>query len=432
MARASTYTLLSLDRFARIMGINPAHFNQSAAVSLTYPVFPIQGSCTDIWYQYDWQDRDRVSRESLARAIKAAEDEIARYLGYYPAPLWFTNEPHQYPKFSRRSYYGTGRNIEGQFKTIKTKWAKIVETGQRSNSLIGTPTIAYTDPDGDGYSELATITQATSETDVNNIRLYFAGKSGADTWEIRPVKTKSISGGTLTATIDSWMLLDPDLWEVLPTPEAPALADTSTTSNFVTTLDVYSVTTDHTETSAQFYWQREPSNIYLIGNSTCLNCGGNGCETCSLITQTGCAIVSDVNTGEVTPTPGSYSADNGYWTRASWTACREPEQVKLWYYAGDLSDEYLAGNSYDPLSDWWAYTIAWLAVARLEKPMCSCGNVQYFVNDLMTDLSFSGGTGSYNVDFELLGNPFGSRKGAVMAWHRVSSYNEKVFEGAVI
>ena len=432
MARASTYTLLSLDRFAKIIGLSPAHFNQSAAINLTTPVFPITGSCSDIWFQYDWQDRDRVSREGLARAIKAAEDEIARYVGYHPAPLWITNEPHQYPTLARRSYYGTGRNIRGQFKEIKTKWARIVETGQRLNTLVGTPTIAYSDPDGDGLSELATITQATTETDVDNIRLYFAGKSAADGWELRPLKTKTISGGTLTATLDSWMLIDPDLWGVLPTEENPALVDISTTANFVTTLDVYQVTTDHTAKSAQFYWQREPSNLYPLNNSPCLSCGGNGCETCSLISQDGCAVVSDVMLGQVTPTPSTYSDDNGYWTRTTWTGCREPEQVKLWYYAGDLSEEYLAGNSYDPLSDWWAYTIAWLAIARLEKPLCSCGNVQALTDDLMVDLSFSGGTGSYNVDFELLANPFGSKKGAVLAWQRVSKFQGKVFEGAVI
>jgi len=432
MARASTYTLLSLDRFAQIIGLNPAHFNQCAAINLSTPVFNLTGSCSDVWFQYDWQDGDRLSRESIARSIKAAEDEIARYLNYYPAPLWFTNEPHQYPRFARRSYYGNGRTINGQFKPIKTKWGRIVETGQRKNTLVGTPTISYSDPDGDGFSELATISQATTETDVNNIRLYFAGKSAADSWELRPVKTKSISGGTLTATLDSWLLVNPDLWEVLPTPEAPTLVDVSTTANFVTTLDVYQVTTDHTATSAQFYWQQEPNSYFINSNGVCTSCGGTGCETCSLNTQMGCAVVSDVQIGEVVPTPGTYSDDNGYWTKQSWTDCREPELVKLWYYAGDLSDEYLAGTSYDPLSDWWAYTIAYLAVAKLEKQVCSCNNVQYLVNDWMTDLAFSGQSGSYNVDFELLNNPFGTKKGAVMAWQRVSKFKEKLFEAAVI
>ena len=106
MARASTYTLLSLDRFAQILGIDPAHFNQCGAPSLDPAVFPEEGRCSDVWFQYDWQKNDRVSRETLARAIKAAEDDIAKVLNYYPAPLWFTNEVHTYPRFARRNRYG--------------------------------------------------------------------------------------------------------------------------------------------------------------------------------------------------------------------------------------------------------------------------------------------------------------------------------------
>ena len=308
----------------------------------------------------------------------------------------------------------------------------MVETGQRANTLIGTPTISYSDPDGDGFSELATITQATTETDTRNIRLYFAGKGANDSWEIRPLKSKTISGGVLTATMDSWILINPDLWEELPnnTP-APALVDASTIVNFVSTLDVYKVVTDHTLKSAQFYWQQEPQNIYWI-NGVCGSCGGSGCQTCSLITQDGCAVVSDVKSGLVTPTPSTYNSENGYWSLTNWTPCREPEQVKLWYYAGDLSEDYLGGYSDDPLSDFWAYTIAWLAVARLEKPLCSCGNVQYVVNDWSTDLAFSGGTGSYNIDFDELNNPFGTKKGAVMAWKRVNSFDERLFEVGIV
>ncbi|MHC4709558.1 MAG: hypothetical protein ACYTA3_03815, partial [Planctomycetota bacterium] len=84
MARASTYTLLSLDRWAAIMGINGAHFNGAAASA----VMPYTDCCTDIWFQYDWQFHSRVGREELARAIAASERDIAEVLGYWPAPTW--------------------------------------------------------------------------------------------------------------------------------------------------------------------------------------------------------------------------------------------------------------------------------------------------------------------------------------------------------
>src|SRR3990167_7828960 len=85
------YTLLSLPRYALIMGIAPLHFHQGFYASTNPQLFPNSG-CTQIWYQHDWQNFDHVSREQLAMEIANAEQEIANLVGYWPAPVFLAEE----------------------------------------------------------------------------------------------------------------------------------------------------------------------------------------------------------------------------------------------------------------------------------------------------------------------------------------------------
>ncbi|KKK58162.1 hypothetical protein LCGC14_3047200, partial [marine sediment metagenome] len=280
MARASLPTLLSLDRYADLMGINPAHFNGAAANSLSPSVFPINVGCKDVWYQHAWQTEDALSREDLAEAIYDAEKDIEKELGYSPGPKWVTNEVHTYPRPFYRGVFGNGLNVRGQMKSIKARQgSKFIQAGRRGATLIGTPTVVYSDPDGDGLDELATVTIATTVTDTCEIALFTASENGASEWEVRPLKSVAIAAGSVTVTLDSWKLIDPDLWEFFPTGVTEVsgnLIDIGTTANFVTTIDVYRIFTDFTQVSAQFFWERDPITNTLI---FCSTCGGTGCET---------------------------------------------------------------------------------------------------------------------------------------------------------
>ncbi|MCP4083155.1 MAG: hypothetical protein GY743_23280 [Planctomycetaceae bacterium] len=438
MARASIPTLLSLDRYAEIMGINPAHFNGAAANSLSPAVFPINVGCTDVWYQHAWQRFDVVSREEIAEAIYDAEKDIEAELGYSPAPKWVTNEVHQYPRPFYRGAYGIGLNVRGQMKSIKARQgSKFIQAGRRGATLVGTATTAggtlvYSDPDGDGFSELATITLTTTVTDTQEIGVYTAGKSAAKDWGVRPLKSVAISGGSVTITLESWKLIDPDLWEFLPTSTTDAsgsLIDISTTANFVTSIDVYRIFTDFTEVSATFYWERDPIANQLI---LCSTCGGTGCESCTLTTQNGCIHVRNVQRGYVVAVPASYDASDARWEGTNWTYCREPDQVKIWYYAGELDERYLSNETDQPLSNYWAHTIAWLATARTKRPFCACGGSKAKQEWLRRDFAEVGGPTSFTIDADQLANPFGTTRGAIMAWQRVSKLNQKQFSGAAI
>lgn len=435
MARASIYTLLNQDRFAAIVGLTPPHFNQAAGA--TY--FPDVNACSDVWYQYAWQQQSNVSREDLAITLKEAEDDIANVLGFYPAPVWIEAEVHRYPQHHRRDVFEYGMaNVRGMGKAVKTRYGKIIQAGQRAISLVEAGVaVVRSDDDGDGYAETATITTATTLTDECEIKCFFAGQSGAKEWEICNPRSVTLSGGNVTFVFYSWQLIDPDLWEAFPTTAGVNPIDLEAAGSYVTTVDIYREYTDFTTASAVLYWEPNPNLVYLPGivGLCCSACGGTGCTACELTTQDGCIHVRDVDQGWVVPTPGSYDSDNSQWTQATMSVCRDPDQVKIYYYAGDQSQKYLQGQTCDPLSDYWAQAIAWMAVARLHKPFCSCNNTNSLAEEWQRDLRFTGSReyGSYQISPSELDNPFGTKFGEVMAWKRVSrlAANEIISGGAV-
>ena len=421
MTRAATYTLLSLDRYARIMGINPIHFSGATAGDF----FPLRNSCGDIWFQHPWQWADSVSRNILAEEIRRAEEDIARELGWWVAPTWLYQEIKQWSKYHRKdSYRLWGSNVRDQNVSVKTKYAKVIAGGVRATTLVEAgATVVYSDDDSDGFYETATITVTTTETDIFELFVFSAGQSGSSTWEIRPPRSKTLSGGTATFVFWSWQMIDPSLWETFPiTLDSPTAIDLSglaeappVTTNVVSTVDVYRVYNDTTATATLLLWEPEPRNFIGTLNWSCSTAAQ--CTACNFTTQEGCLHVRDPNLGIVVPTPAIYSVANLRWERASFSECRDPDMVKLWYYAGNLDNDWKGGFSYSPLSEKWARTIAQLATARLERPFCSCGNLTALVKKWQMDaISLPNGL---NVPERDLDNPFGTRYGEVLAWRQI-------------
>lgn len=429
MTRASIPTLLSLDRFAQIMSINPVHFSGAAGAT----IFPVGGSCKDIWRQYSWQSPQIVSREDIAQAIANAEEELSNLLGYYPAPVWIEEEVHRYTKHYRKGVISSGININGQNVGVTLDKGRLISPGVRNTTLLGTATVAggdlvFSDEDGDGYNETVTITFPTALTDRNEIKVYYPNENGEQEWEIRPARSKRITGGNVIITFWAWQLIDPAIQEVFPTTndgESPDIMDTI----YLASVDLYREFTDFTQASAVFYW--EPSTPGLTPFD-CPSCGGAGCAICSLRTQDGCFHIRDVMAGIGVPAPGSYNSETGQWDTATWSECRAPDLVKLYYYAGDQDRRYLNNKSTDPLSHYWAETITWIAVARLRNPFASCGPPENWVSELQFDTARSG---ENEPDFTLepgdAGNPLGTRVGEVRAWRRVRQASRRL-EVAVI
>lgn len=418
MSRASTPTLLSLDRWAKLIGLNPVHF--AGAAGSTY--WPDVGKCDDIWPQHPWQhERDYVSKEELAVAIGDAEAEIKEILGFSPAPAWETQEVHYFDApvdhGVRYTPHFTLHNT-----AVKTEWGYVISAGERLVTEVElAAAVVYSDPDGDGWDELATVTVATTVTNKQQIKLYFAGKSGEPEWEIRPLKNIVISAGVATITLDSWLLIDPDLWEAMPTATSwasDAAIDPESAGNYVTTVDVYQETTDVTSASAEFLWEKHGYNRIGV---VCPACSGAGCEVCSLSTQDGCLSVRDAKAGLVTPFPATYDSSNAVWVKSAFTECRQPDQVKVSYNAGAMDNKYIAGTSLEPMSDWFAQAIVWLSTARLERSICACQGVQQYIKELQRDMTKSTREAFFirYESMDMFHSPFGTRVGEVRAWNRI-------------
>lgn len=410
MARASIPTLLSLDRFASVLGLNPAWFNQGVSDT----IMPLANSCADLIFQHPFQNANAVARETIAMEIAKAERDLSEYLGWPVAPTWVCQDVRMFPRFHRPEYWQVG-GYNNRFapKSVKAKYGKIIEPGQRATAEVDDDVAAvFSDADGDGFDETVTVTCATTLTNECEIKVYRDGFGGQPEWEIRPARTKLIAGGNFIATFYAWQFIDPQYWEAFPTAANPTPAVDLDAAVYVAQVDVYREYNDPTAASAVFYWEPNPASI----GATCDLCGGTGCTACALTTQYGCSHIRDAELGLIVPAPGTYDDDEGAWTSDSWAVCRDPDIVKLYYYCGNLSDLNLAGRRCDGLSDDWARIIAWMATARLPRPICTCGSPGGLVEWLQTDLSQVTRENSYTVLWDELSNPFGTRRGEMEAW----------------
>lgn len=437
MTRASTATLLSLDRYAKIMGINPMHFAGATADHF----FPLRNSCTDIWLQHSWQFADTVSREDLAHEIAIAEVDLARELGWWPAPVWIAQEVHQFPRHYRRdTYRNYGRDVRDQRVGIKTEYAKVSAGGRQAATALDLRVpVVYTDNDADGFAETATVVATTTFTDCFEVHAFFQGTNGADVWEIRPPRSivYDPAAGTMTLEFWSWQMIDPAVQEFLPTSntldgmqaiDLRGLEQTPpVTTNLVGAVDVYRIWNNTTDPSCLLIWEPELRGS-IIGSLSCSTVAE--CEACGLTVQDGCIHVRDALRGIVVPTPATYNGETDRWDQVCFAENRDPDFVKIWYYCGDFDNRYLSGHSFDPLSDRWAKAIAQLATARLERPLCSCGNLTALTTKWQQDAAVT--ADGLNVSMSDLENPFGTRYGEILAWREVRRERHIIRGGGAI
>lgn len=406
------YTLLPLADYARVMGINPIQFMSGVAANY----FPTSGG-TDRWVQYAWQDDAKVSREELAYEIQRAERDITAVLRYWPGPMWVEDEEILYPQFHRKGYVGQyGHDSNRQMKSVKFAYGKFITGGKRVVSLIGTVTKAtsslqYEDNDSDGFAETARITVATSLTNACELKVYFQGKNGEKEWEIRPLKTKSITGGVFEATVDSWLLLDPKLLAALPGtyPTGFQAIDAEDLDNYVSDLDVYR---EYTDPAEQCY-------MMWPGSDVCA-CGGTGCAICGYETQTACLTPKEGAAGLISVAPATYDAGSAVWTYADFTHGYEPSRVRVSYLSG-LQEENFTTNCFELPRD-IALAISYMTTARLSRPLCTHSEtLRKREKELKEDLIFisPGGDATRFVTREVLNCPFGTRYGELEAWRIV-------------
>jgi hypothetical protein len=404
MARASAPTLLSLDRWARIMGISPVHF--AGAAGSTF--WRIKGACDAVWTQHAWQSVHLVSREEVAATIRDVEAEIASYLHWDVAPTWHVDDTYAWPRAFDPSYFGLHGDSVGGMPKLHLHRRKLLAPGVRAVAEVETAAaIVYSDDNADNFNETATLTVSTTVTDPRRIHLFFPGHDGDAEWEIRPLRSVTISAGTAVIVADSWLFVQPDLWETIPTGDPPVALDIEDTASFLEEADVYEVYNNDTAISSTMLW---------AAGSAC-----SDADPFARTQQTGFLRIVDSDAGYAAFYPASYA--DAMWTTTPLTSYDRPEEVRFSYYAGALDDRYRSSKSLDPLSDYWAEAIAVMTAARLPNPVCNCDNVTRRIEKLQTDLLLSNkssGFRAFSDDSPVKRNPFGWRYGEVQAWNRVS------------
>jgi hypothetical protein len=398
MARATTPTLLSLDRYAKIMGISPAFFNGGGDIDLASGavLFPIDNAQNSIWPQYSWQNADQVSREELALEIQTAEQEISDFLGYSPVYKWTESERYYMPRPYKPEYsgYRVALNVGGEDRSLRLKRGYFVSGGRRKSTLVSAAlAVVYSDPDADGWNELATVTVAApaGTASASEIKMYFTGRGGVDAYEIRDFISRTMIGANVVFKVSAWMLIDPSITEELPTNNGDGKgADFTDPLSFVTTVDIYRVINDTTQNHVLF-------TIADVLGGTPTTFGG---------------MIYRLDDEVVIPIEATYSAVDG-WARTD-SYWGYADYVDLWYYSG-VSEE---------LSNDYALAIAYLATARLERIFYANNNATALASRLREDLAVSPQGMFIRVSNDVLDNPFGTRRGEYEAWKKIRRFKQ--------
>lgn len=401
--RPLPYTWLTLDRYSRMIpGLSPIHFFGALAPNAS----PTVNNCRQVVPRHGWQYFGETSREEILIKIREAEMEIAKHVGFNLAPDYTVEEQREYTSDYYRDRIG---NVEGLYglKDIELKRGKVILPGKWNPTLVSTATVAnsgitFYDYDSDGFYEAVRVTATTTQTDPRKMGVFFTGGSGAPEWQIRYPYAAGISGGTYTAYFHSWLFLDPDKDAAFPGSDYNGIDIETDTSNFVSSVDVYDISTDTTVEHVRINWGRY-----------------DAVSAQDFYYATGTFFIRDAEAGIVVPSPATYDADTGVWTPGSFTY-GQPTTVTVSYYSGNQSDEYLARRSMDPLSHLYARAIAEMATARLDRPPCSCPETVKYHQDISIDLTMSTSEMSRFTVKDIEASKFGTRAGEVQAWRLIN------------
>lgn len=400
MGRLDITTLLPIDRWAEIIGLDPRHFRQ-----VTTSRKP-NTSCSAVWKEHPWQESDAVSRDDVTLAISQAEERASEYLGYSPLPSWVLRERHRTPKPADRSLYNVNASdLQGFNLSLPLLRGHFIEGGRMTQTLISADApVVYSDVDGDGYCEVGTLSFATTVTDIEEISIHYPGKSGLGHWGIRPFRTCHITGGICTITFWRHQMVIEELFEALD----PSAVNGDDDSNFLDTADVYR------------QWTDPASMCTLVWDPKASSCT----DGCGQETQTACLIPRDYEASIVGYLPavwvgngadsGADGGADGDWAGDSIKEERNPDHIIVNYRAGYRDQRLLYPHlRMDPEFE---RAISYYALTLLNREVCSCSNVEMLKKHWCTDYSMRTPGTAFNVPSTILDNPLGQTRGAVGLW----------------
>ncbi len=408
-------THLSLDQFARIMGVPPLHF-----WGVNIDSMQTASVCSSAWFQHPWQGGGKVSRDDVAYAIAEAERDIEQQVGYRLLPSWEEDEwnptirPYR-PEMTNLN----SRDVRGRSQIVFAKQGHLLSGGIRSVTTIAEDAgVSYAN---DGmlpttWLNRATVTVGISGDEISDdeVAVYYPGHGGDDRWRIRPCEVSHVAD-QYTIHFQREMALVPSYFDSYEGLGLRAAAGTDD-ANFLATVDVCRVFNDPQQ-QATLLWEE----------------GGCSCPSgsCAYGTQTACLMLrDDPRLSIVVYNPAEWNPDTLAFEGRPMVACRQPDLVRLWYYAGWRDRN--ADHPLLELDSQWARIVAYFAASKLDRPACACTSDQF--NQWQADLAFSGGideTGTYSLSASDLASPFGTRRGALQAWRHVKQPGVVVGRGVL-
>jgi hypothetical protein len=278
--------------------------------------------------------------------------------------------------------------------------------------------VVYADNDGDGLFEDWTVT-VVSSVDTSEIALYFvmgdrltedAGFSGR--WRIEPV-TVIQSGANTIISGKRWLVVRPELYEN----KSNYPIDPTANTNFVTTLDVYRRYTktdgvdSRVDSQSAIIWESKP--CFWGCNNSIPNSGDPYSEGW----VAGRAGIRDASSGIVVPAEAVYNASSGSWNHPSLclSSCGEPDRVMIRYLAGFPKETH---GWMDPFM---TKLVARLSAAEMTRKICACDQANREWSHWQQDVSRVEGPETYQINFDGLSNPIGTRRGQLFAWSQFKS-----------
>lgn len=193
-------------------------------------------------------------REYIARTLESAAGRMAQDLNYWINPAYFTEE------------IPLGKGVPIQRQIFQGRYCKLIELGKRATSLIEAGvSVTYTDPNGVGVFDTATITVNTTVANAE-IKLYFQVTDGSPTaadarYEIEPTIVTDNGAGVVTIKAHRALFVKPSEWAREYNDvnfKNPNSVDTAAAAGFVTAVDVYRV---YTDTSANIELQSADGTV---------------------------------------------------------------------------------------------------------------------------------------------------------------------------
>lgn len=366
---------IPLDTFREMFGIDPYMFWQ-----LTSPYHKIMGDCDAIYFHYRYMSDKRVAgRSDFVRALAHAEAQVHDRLQYFVTPAYVEQETIQLTEFVQPVYY------PDKDMTTHTKWMHISKVGKLTWTFISTTAITVTTVD----TVTLTVNNIPSGCTKDEIEVCYHGTYV----RIRPIRT-AISGSTATIVVNKWLLVNPVVWDTT------TIADHTLAASYVSSVDVYRRYIDETD------------QMTLVWKSTSgmCNCRRSTCQLCTLSTITACVTQNNFLYGIIAYKPASYA--NGQWNVVSAS------------YPSDFPD--MAYINYEhglPLVNgdtdlYWTQILSHFAIALMPDQLCGCCDVQSETLWWQEDMGHSTGKGTFQIGANA-DNPFGTRRGAIAAWHAV-------------